>query len=59
VVSKFEKRLTQAAKEAVAFARGELDPKSYRVHHASDAGRPHKQAVAIAMRKAGKARRGK
>jgi hypothetical protein len=36
VVSKFEKRLIQAAKEAVAFARGELDPKTYRVHHAPD-----------------------
>lgn len=36
MVSKFEKRLVQAAKEAVAFARGELDPKTYRVHHRSD-----------------------
>jgi hypothetical protein len=36
VVSKFEKRLIQAAKEAVAFARGGLAPGTYRVHHARD-----------------------
>ena len=35
-MSKFEKRLIQAAKEAVAFARGELAPGSYRVHTPDD-----------------------
>jgi hypothetical protein len=36
VVSKFEKRLIQAAKEAVAFARDELAPRTYRVHTYAD-----------------------
>jgi hypothetical protein len=42
VVSKFEKRLIQAAKEAVAFARGELDPKTYRVHAPADDNASHR-----------------
>jgi hypothetical protein len=36
VVTKFEKRLIRAAKEAVAFARGQLEPGSYRVHTPDD-----------------------
>jgi hypothetical protein len=35
-VSKLGKRLIQAAREGVAIARGELDPGTYRVHHAPD-----------------------
>jgi hypothetical protein len=36
MATKFEKRLTQAAKEGVAIARGELDPATYRVHAPDD-----------------------
>lgn len=35
-MSKLGKRLIQAAKEAHAIARGELDPSSYRVHVPAD-----------------------
>jgi hypothetical protein len=35
-MTKLEKRLIQAAREAVAFARGKLDPASYRVHNPDD-----------------------
>lgn len=35
-MSKFGKRLIQAAKEAHAWSRGELDPKTYRVHVPAD-----------------------
>jgi len=35
--SKFGKRLSRAAREGVAIARGELDPATYRLHYDDDA----------------------
>jgi putative transcriptional regulator len=43
IMSKLGKRLIKAAKEAIAIARGELDPSSYRVHVPTDVGRRQKR----------------